>query len=565
MSNFEFDVSFDFFKLPCPDIPDDGCSICGPDKCVTSSETTFSYPSQPSIQCGLLEKAGHGGVIPLDQCKVLPDLVKNKCGCQNGIPMSTPALATRKPTRAPTKAPTRSPTRAPTQRNTTPNPTRATSNSSFIPSPCPDIPNGGCSVCGPGKCVTAEERIFSYPGQPEVQCGMLEKAGHTGIVPQNQCRILSELIKDGCDCKSSIPAAVTTTATPPAPAPPTSNPTRAPVLKPTREPTRAPAPTGPVSCPNFMEDDGCSVCGPGKCITDENAVFSYPGQPAISCKLLEEAGRSGIVPLAGCQVLPQLVQDICKCKADAEQDSSTTTTRAPTRAPTRPEQPKPTSTQLIMDECRTIMEDDGCSICGPKSCAAVNCGLVKREITRRGILAEDTCDKFPKLLKEDCSCLIDPEETNAPKTTRAPTRAPTRLPTRPPTRAPTRPPTNAPIISFTREPTMNPTIDYKAVFGIVTNPPINTPIRAELFAGPKSDNSNDAVLTILTIFVCLLGIGSVVFALYLLQKKNSRKIKNASSLGFILEEDGSSMAKYNREKRLSVVMREVLEEDPDLF
>jgi len=555
--------SFDYFKLPCPTVPLGGCSICGPNKCVTSSNTVFSYPGQPAVQCGLLEKAGHGGIIPLDQCTTLSELVQDKCDCENGIPMST-----RKPTRAPTRAPTRPPTRAPTRP-----PTNPTSNSSSSSKSCPDIPDGGCSICGPDKCVTSEDTIFSYPGQPAVKCGLLEKAGHGGIIPLDQCTTLSELVKRDCKCKSSIPDAPD----------PTKKPTRAPTRKPTREPTRAPEPAGPVQCPAFMEDDGCSICGPGKCITDEDAIFSYPGQPAISCKLLEEAGRSGIVPQAGCQVLPQLVQDICKCKADGETQSTASTkaptrppTRAPTRKPTRAPTPKPGPVQ-----CPTFLEDNGCSICGPDKCItaetavfsypgqpAIQCGLLE-EAGRSGLIPLDQCGVLPQLVKNICKCKSDGDDhsSSASSNTRAPTRSPTRPPTRAPTRAPTRPPTDEPFNPFTSQPMpvqQQNTLDKS----ISTNPPIGQTISAELFAGPNpSSTSSDAAVVVLGILLMLVGIGTVVAAYFVLQKKNTKKtVKDASSLGIQLDVDGTNLARdQTANAKMSKALKEAIEEDPDLF
>lgn len=54
--------------------------------------------------------------------------------------------------------------------------------------PCPDVPDGGCSICGEGLCVTAPDKVFEFPGQPPVPCGRLEGAGFDGIVPLDTCK-----------------------------------------------------------------------------------------------------------------------------------------------------------------------------------------------------------------------------------------------------------------------------------------------------------------------------------------------------------------------------------------
>jgi len=288
----------------CPDIPDDGCSICGPNKCVTDPDAIFAYPNQPAVECGVLEKAGHGGVVPLDQCAFLPPLVRKTCKCKSSIP-----LETKKPTPRPTRQPTRQPT---------PSPTRVTVTTG---SACPEIPDDGCSICGAGKCVTDFDHVFAYPGQPAVECGVLEKAGHGGVVPLDQCQYLPGLVKDECKCRSSIPAA--------------PKPTHQPTPSPTRRQT--PNPTSSTKCPD-VPDDGCSICGPNKCVTDPDTIFSFPGQPSVACGVLEKAGHGGVVPLDQCKYLPGLVKNPCKCRKSIPLPSGSTpapTRKPPTPSPTR--------------------------------------------------------------------------------------------------------------------------------------------------------------------------------------------------------------------------------------
>jgi hypothetical protein len=58
------------------------CNVCGVGNQIVDHNEVFSFPSLPEVKCGLLEKAGLEGKIPESQCGFLPDLVKNKCGCQ---------------------------------------------------------------------------------------------------------------------------------------------------------------------------------------------------------------------------------------------------------------------------------------------------------------------------------------------------------------------------------------------------------------------------------------------------------------------------------------------------
>jgi len=71
----------------CPDVPDNGCSICGENKCIDSDkkDEIFSFPGQPAVPCSLLQTAGEMGLIPLDQCSQLPSLI-DVCNClDNGM------------------------------------------------------------------------------------------------------------------------------------------------------------------------------------------------------------------------------------------------------------------------------------------------------------------------------------------------------------------------------------------------------------------------------------------------------------------------------------------------
>ena len=66
----------------CPDVPANGCSVCGDNLCVTNPDAIFMFVNQPDVACGVLQDAGLNGAVPLDQCPFLPSLIGPLCGCQ---------------------------------------------------------------------------------------------------------------------------------------------------------------------------------------------------------------------------------------------------------------------------------------------------------------------------------------------------------------------------------------------------------------------------------------------------------------------------------------------------
>ena len=56
-----------------------------------------------------------------------------------------------------------------------------------------------CSVCGEGMAISAADAIFEFPGQPSVECAILQEAGCQGLVPIDQCAFLPALI-GSCVC-----------------------------------------------------------------------------------------------------------------------------------------------------------------------------------------------------------------------------------------------------------------------------------------------------------------------------------------------------------------------------
>eukprot|EP00548_Thalassiothrix_antarctica_P012968 CAMPEP_0194171914 /NCGR_PEP_ID=MMETSP0154-20130528/6479_1 /TAXON_ID=1049557 /ORGANISM="Thalassiothrix antarctica, Strain L6-D1" /LENGTH=133 /DNA_ID=CAMNT_0038884433 /DNA_START=15 /DNA_END=412 /DNA_ORIENTATION=+ len=112
---------------------------------------------------------------------------------------------------------------------------------------CPEISAMGCSICGEGKCVTAPDVVFTFPGQPSVPCGTLEAFGSDGTIPLSQCSFLPGLIGD-CECApesvNSSPVAIAPADT--SPIAPADNGSPVEMDSPVSPPTNAPVSLAPV-------------------------------------------------------------------------------------------------------------------------------------------------------------------------------------------------------------------------------------------------------------------------------------------------------------------------------
>lgn len=73
----------------------DVCFICGVGNVVTVPDAVIALPGQPSVQCDVLSIAGLNGLIPNDECALLPVLVTAFCGC---APEATAAPVSKSPT-----------------------------------------------------------------------------------------------------------------------------------------------------------------------------------------------------------------------------------------------------------------------------------------------------------------------------------------------------------------------------------------------------------------------------------------------------------------------------------
>lgn len=104
--------------------------------------------------------------------------------------------------------------------------------------------------------------------------------------------------------------------------------------------------------------EGCSVCGDGLAVGDADAIFSFPGQPAVPCGVLEQAGQNGQIPLTECGFLPGLVAPVCACGPVA---APTPVMMPPTPSPTPAPVPNPVPAPVPAPTPDSI--DDGECVC----------------------------------------------------------------------------------------------------------------------------------------------------------------------------------------------------------
>ena len=255
-------------------------------------------------------------------------------------------------------------------------------------------PADGCLVCGDGQIVTKPDAIFSFTGYPATKCDVLQIAGLTGQIPLDQCPFLPGLITPDCECApGDLPGVVA-----PTPAPVASN-----------------------KCPP-VPASGCSVCGTDLCISNPDALFSFPGQSSAPCGILETAGLTGLITPEECPFLPNLV-DVCECGT-----TGVPPTAAPTKAPSEaPVTPAPTETPVE-----------------PPTPAPV--APVAPPTPAPATPVEPTISTAPTTKAPvDLAPVVVP--------TKAPTEAPvTPVPTPSPTKAPVPAPTPFPVFMFTPAP-----------------------------------------------------------------------------------------------------------------
>eukprot|EP00548_Thalassiothrix_antarctica_P014881 CAMPEP_0194169052 /NCGR_PEP_ID=MMETSP0154-20130528/3763_1 /TAXON_ID=1049557 /ORGANISM="Thalassiothrix antarctica, Strain L6-D1" /LENGTH=640 /DNA_ID=CAMNT_0038880287 /DNA_START=86 /DNA_END=2008 /DNA_ORIENTATION=- len=469
------------------------CSICGEGKFVGNTEAIFAFPGQPSISCGDLEFNGNFGILTTDQCNLYSTLVGPLCECQEAAP----------------------PCSICGDRREVGNPDSIFAFPGQLATSCGDLEKDGkngivlggqcdvlpqligplcncqpivekeeeedlaiCSICGDGKEVGNTDTIFSFPGQPAVTCGILEDDGKQGLIPKNECTVLPNLIGILCECQSTLVMAPNNTNT----KPPTTN----------------------VSA----EDIACSVCGDGKEVNNNDAIFAFPGQPAITCGTLEEVGEGGLIPSTQCAFLPDLINELCDCQPSngggsitipvpplQTQEPTPGPTIEPTPGPTIEPTPGPTPKLTLEPRPEPTLEPTQLPTPFPTVRPSILASLApsaRSDAPTQNPTLLPTLNPTSTPTKQPAPAPTLKPTTNSP-TTISPTGIPTDSPTVSPTDSPTTqiPTTLAPIITTTKPtktPTLNPTVMPTATTS-TTPPSILLQLAPSLLSSPSSPTS----------------------------------------------------------------------------
>jgi len=391
-------------QAQCPKVSENGCSVCGEGKCVTSPDAVFLFPGQPSVPCGILQSAGLTGRIPLEQCEFLPALI-GVCNC--GVKEAEPE---------------------PTLVDIPSTVIAAGSFEKLVASLVVaelvgtlSDPNGPFTVFAP-----TDDAFAVLPG------GVLEcllkpqsREALTSLLNLHvaEGRALASDLSDGMmistlngeelrvDITAGDTVFINGKEVVSADVPASNGIVH--VIDSILLPNDFDVPSFLLSCDADLPcpsvpSDGCSVCGPSLCVGNDDAVFEFPGQPAVPCGRLEQAGLNGEVPLDQCGFLPGLVVDICECRI------GTTPIPEPTNAPVVA--PTDASIDISVDVSCLKVSAGGCSICGPDLCvgddnaiftlpgqASVPCGILQTA-GLNGDIPLTECAFLPGLLDDICEC-----------------------------------------------------------------------------------------------------------------------------------------------------------------
>eukprot|EP00548_Thalassiothrix_antarctica_P006610 CAMPEP_0194131662 /NCGR_PEP_ID=MMETSP0152-20130528/2387_1 /TAXON_ID=1049557 /ORGANISM="Thalassiothrix antarctica, Strain L6-D1" /LENGTH=547 /DNA_ID=CAMNT_0038826519 /DNA_START=25 /DNA_END=1668 /DNA_ORIENTATION=- len=296
--------------VKCPEVPDTGCSICGPGMCITDEDAIFSFPGQPSVPCGILEKAGINGTIPLTQCKFLPPLVQEKCVCHSDTPGVIPVTPSPTPPNGldPNSIGCQSKDDCNNHGECKPAVVSGDidhSNSAVNVCDCDeDYFGASCYKYCPIDCVRGN---CKEKGNGDYTCVCTSGWGGPA------CDVSVDECPDGSRCNNGARCVRSDDGDEEAEEKDSYS-------------------CEMVRCPP-TPSDGCSICGPGLCVTAEKAIFSFPGQPTVPCGQLQEAGYDGVIPLDQCPFLPSLVKEKCGCHSASNVGLANSPTRPPTRPP----------------------------------------------------------------------------------------------------------------------------------------------------------------------------------------------------------------------------------------
>jgi hypothetical protein len=235
------------------------CYVCLPGN-HTSIQDASVVVDNLAMTCGDLEEAGLKQMIPPKLCPEAQTQAQSVCGCVSNSPVASPVV-TFEPTI--TAYPT-----------TTASPTYAEK----------------CLVCGDRSLkVTNEKTVVTVDGMV-LNCGELEKAGATGIMPPRVCPEAMQAAEDSCGCAGAPSGAPTTLST--------------------LEPTTTAYPTI-TNSPSYSEK--CEVCGNAIFHVTNRDAWITIGGIAWSCQTVEEFGATGNLPPDMCSMVQKKAAISCAC------------------------------------------------------------------------------------------------------------------------------------------------------------------------------------------------------------------------------------------------------------
>lgn len=213
----------------------------------------------------------------------------------------------------------------------------------------------------------------------------------------------------------------------------------------------------------------CSVCGENSEVGKPDVIFEYPGQPAVPCSVLQQAGVEGFIPMAQCALLPQLVVDTCGCQGNEVE------TNPPTSKPTFDPTPDPTSPPTSKPSRIPSLEPTEKPTPNPSSKPTeLPTFSPSRTPTRAPTTQPIMSVEEPSVIPTSSPSSY-PTPSPTPKKTFAPTLVLSDTPTAIPTISPSIAASSEPSLAATLTPTLEPTtVPSNAPTGLPTQAPTNT-------------------------------------------------------------------------------------------
>lgn len=240
----------------------------------------------------------------------------------------------------------------------------------------------------------------------------------------------------------------------------------------------------------LAQSDGCSVCGENSQVGKPDAIFAFPQQPAVSCHVLEDAGRAGLIPTPQCSYLPQLIVDDCGCqKTNPTISPSSRPTFDPTAKPTMPPSPEPTEEPTSPPtDASTTMRPSLTPLVETEEPSIFPTSLPSSYPTSTPTFVPTSRDSAEPSITPTIAASAVPSSGPTLLSSQTPSHQPTALPSNAPTSLPSQTPTSTllPSSSPSSTPTISPTAspsDHPTAMPSFspTNAPSGTPTQKPTF------------------------------------------------------------------------------------